>query len=326
MKIGIVAENRPLEKRVVMRPLELATLIDSQHEVIVERGAGEGVRIWDYEYEEIGAKIGTREEAYACDLVLRIKEPSFEEIKLMRPRAVVLSMMHLRCRPKLEEALRKKRLIVIPLENLKDAFGSRRVEAVFDSGRIGMEYAFKLWGKDPASAQVKIMGYGNVAVGAIRCAARKLAQVQVLNKKHIREMEKHLPGTDILVDALNRPYKRDVKKEPAFVKRKMLKLLKKGSVIVDLVSNPEHHAPVESMRPTTLADPYYMVQGIYHTSLWGWPGMEPETITKRYSMQIGPILKNIADKGLDDCFDFIKRAVIDLTKIHDIDQVYHRKD
>jgi len=326
MKIGLPAEDRDMEQRVVMRPLELATIISSGHEVLVERGAGDGVRIWDDEYEEIGAKIVSKEEVYACDIVLRIKEPSFQEIKLMKPHSIIMSMMHLRCRPKLEEALRKKKMIVIPMENLKDAFGNRRVEAVLDSGRIGMEYGFKLWEGDPAKAQVKIMGYGNVAVGAIRCAARKMARVEILNKRQIKEMEKHIPGTDILVDGLNRPYRRDVKREPAFVTRKMLKKLKKGSVLIDLVSNPEHHAPIATMRPTTLSDPYYMVDGIYHASLWGWPGMEPETITKRYSMQLGPILKNIADKGLNDCADFIKRATIDLTKIKDIDEVYHRKD
>ncbi len=326
MKIGIVAENRDRERRVVMRPLELDAVVDSGHEVLVERGAGDGVNIEDYEYEEIGARIVTRQEAYQADIILRIKEPSFEEIKMMRPRTIVISMLHLRCRPKLEEAMRRRRLIAIPMENLKDVFGNRRVEAVLDSGRIGMEYGFKLWGKDPATAQIKIMGYGNVAVGAIRCAARKMARVDILNKRQIQEMEKHIPGTDILVDALNRPYRRDVKKEPPFVKRKMLKLLKKGSVIIDLVSNPEHHAPVETMRPTTLAEPHYMVDGIYHAAMWGWPGMEPETITKRYSMQLGPILKEIADKGLDRCADYIKRATIDLVKIHDIEEVYHRKD
>ena len=313
MKIGIVAENRPMEKRVVMRPLELA-IITGGHKIIVERGAGVGVRIWDEEYEEVGAHIGSREEAYACDIVLRIKEPSFEEIKLMQPGSIIMSMLHLRCRPKLEEALKKRRIIAIPLENIKDIFGGRRIEAVVDSGRIGMDYGFKLWGKESSTALVKIMGYGNVAVGAIRCAARKRAKVEILNRTHFTEMEKHIAGTDILVDAVNRPYRRDVKKETPFVTRKMLKLFKKGAVIVDLVSNPENHAPIETMRPTTLTNPHFLVNGIYHTSLWGWPGMEPETITRRYSMQIIPVLKLLADKGLENAPEFIKRAVYDLSE------------
>ncbi|MBU1026895.1 MAG: hypothetical protein KKA31_04105, partial [Candidatus Margulisbacteria bacterium] len=210
----------------------------------------------------------------------------------------------------LEEAMRKRKLIVIPLENLKGPFGVRKVEAILDSGRIGMEYGFKLWGKDPAKAQVKIMGYGNMAMGAIRCAARKFASIEILNKRHFSEMGKHLPGTDILVDAVNRPFRREVKKEPPFVTRKMLKLLKKGSVIVDLVSTPLHHAPVETMRPTDLIRPYYMVDGIYHTALWGWPGMEPETVAKRYSIQVVPIIREIINKGIDHAPTYIKNATL----------------
>ena len=309
MKTGVAAENRSREKRVILQPEELKS-IASFHKVLVEKGAGMGVGILDSEYENVGARIVSREEDYASDLVIRIKEPSFDEIELMRPGSIIMSMMHLRCRPKLEAAIKKQGLIVISLENLKDPLGNRLVEAVLDSGRIGMEYGFKLWGKDPATCQVKIMGYGNMARGAIRCAARKLAKVEVLNRSQFTEMEKHIHGTDILVDAVNRPYRREVEKEPPFVTRKMLKLFKKGSVIVDLVSNPEKHAPVESMRPTTLNDLHYVVDGIYHTSCWGWPGLEPVKISKRYSKQVAPILKEIADKGIDNAPDYIKKAMV----------------
>ncbi|MFC1667699.1 hypothetical protein ACFL0P_07595, partial [Candidatus Omnitrophota bacterium] len=281
-----------------------------KHEVIVEKGAGLGIDITDNVFMKAGCKIGSRREAYDCDLVVRIKEPSFEEIAMIRPGSIIMSMMHLRCRPKLQEALCKQKLIAIPLENLKDTTGRRTVEAVEDSGRIGMEYGFKLWGKDPATANVKIMGYGNMAVGAIRCVARKFASLTILHKRDFLEMDKHIPGTDILVDAVNRPYRREVAKEPFFVTREMLKLFKPGSVIVDLVSNPENHAPVETMRPTTLDNLHYMVDGIYHTSCWGWPGLEPKKIAERYSLQLRPILKNIADKGVDKCSSLTKAAIL----------------
>ena len=123
-------------------------------------------------------------------------------------------------------------------------------------------------------------------------------------------MDKHIPGTDILVDAVNRPYRRDVEEEPYFVTRQMLKLLKPGSVIVDLVSNPEKHAPVETMRPTTVDDLHYMVDGIYHTSCWGWPGLEPKKIGKRYSLQIASILRDLANKGLEKCSRQTRAAVL----------------
>jgi len=309
MKIGIAAEHRPLEKRVIISPPELAP-IAARHEVVVEKDAGIGIGIGNGEYEKIGARIGTREEVYACDLVVRIKEARTDEIDLMRPGSILLCMMHIRCNIPLENDLKRNKLIGIPIENIKDPFGKRLVEAVEESGRIGMEYAFKLWGKDPATAQVKIMGYGNIARGAIKCAARKLARVEILNRRHFAEMEKHIPGTDILVDAVNRPFRRDVKTESFFVRREMLRLFKKGSVCLDLVSNPEGHAPIETMHPTYMDDPYYIVDGVYHTSLWGWPAMEPETIARRYSIQIAPIIKEIADKGIDNVPEPIKKAVL----------------
>jgi len=313
MKIGIPAENRPQERRVVMQPPEIGK-IASRHEVLVEKGAGAGIDIPDSAYEAAGCRIASKSEVYGSDLVLRIKEPHLDEVALMRPEAIIMSMLHIRCHPKLEEALRKQRLIAIPLEVIRDPFGKRKVEAVEQSGRIGMEYGFKLWGKDPATATVKIMGYGNIAVGAIRCAARKLAKVQILNKRDCLEMDKHIPGTDILVDGVNRPYRRDVEKEPFFVTRKMLKLFKPGSVIVDLVSTPEGHAPVETMHPTYLNDLHYVVDGIYHTSCWGWPGLEPKPIAKRYSIQLLPIVLDLADNGLEGCDESIKTAVFYLNQ------------
>ena len=309
MKIGIARENRPREKRVVIQPPEIDRLA-ARHEVIVEKGAGLGIDIPDRAFVGAGCEIGLAKKVYGCHLVVRIKEPSFEEIKMMRPGSIIMSMMHLRCRPKLEEALGKRGLIVIPLENLKDSFGKRRVEAVEESGRIGMDYGFKLWGKDPRTATVKVMGYGNIAIGAVRSACRKFARVEILNKNDLLQMEKHVPGTDILVDAINRPYRRDVEKEPFFVTRKMLKLFKPGSVMVDLASNPKNHAPIETMRPTTLDNLHYIVDGIYHASCWGWPGLEPKAIAKRYSQQLKPILENLADDGIDQCDPLIKTAIM----------------
>lgn len=309
MKIGIASENRKGEKRVIIQPPEI-NKIAAAHEVVVEKEAGLKIDITDKAFEDAGCRVGSREDVYACDIVVRIQEPGFDEIEMMRPGSIIMSMMHLRCRPKLEEALRKKKLIVIPLENLKDPFGRRTVEAVEDSGRIGMEYAFKLWGKDPSTANVKIMGYGNIAMGAIRQAARKFARVEILNKRDLMEMDKHLPGTDILVDGINRPFRREVEKEPFFVTRKMLKLLKPGSVIVDLVSNPENHTGVETMHPTTLDNLHYEVDGIFHTSCWGWPGLEPEKTARRYSLQLAPILKDLADHGIDKCDDLTRTAII----------------
>ncbi len=311
MKIGIPAENRPLEKRVILHPEELKS-IAHRHEVLVEAGAGLGVGILDGQYTAAGCQVTRKDKVYAADLVVRIKEPVPEEVRLLKPGAILMSMMHLRCAPVLERGLIRQKVIAIPLENIKDALGRRMVEAVQETGRIGMEYGFKLWGKDPAKAKVKIMGYGNVAQGAIRVAVDKLASVEILNRRHYIRMDRHLPGTDILVDAVNRPFRRDVEKETPFVTESMLSLLKPGSVLVDLVANPVNHAPIETMRPTHMNNPYYVIKGIYHTALWGWPGMDPLNISKRYSLQVAPLVKAIADQGLEKSPLSVRNAVIRL--------------
>ncbi|MBU1038400.1 MAG: alanine dehydrogenase, partial [Candidatus Omnitrophica bacterium] len=100
MKIGIAAENIPQEKRVVIQPPEI-NKIAKKHEVIVEREAGIGIDITDDAFMKAGCKIGSRREVYDCDLVARIKEPSLEDIAMMRPGSIIMSMMHIRCRPKL---------------------------------------------------------------------------------------------------------------------------------------------------------------------------------------------------------------------------------
>ena len=306
MRIGVAAENRGSEKRVILRPQELAE-IAARHEVRVEKNAGIGVGIGDEEYVKAGAGIAERKDIYASDLVIRIKKPMEEELKLMRRGGVIMSMLHLKGKPELAELLKKYGINAIALEEIRDQFGERMVEALHQTGYLGMEKAFELWGRDPGAAVVKIMGYGHVSWGAIQCAARKLARVVVLNKKDIYEMKKHIPGTDILVNALNWPY--ELRGKVLLVTKKMLKFFKKGSVIVDLTVNPAGQSPIETAHPTNLDSISYAVDGVIHTACWGWPGLDPVNITRRYSLQVAPILLETADKGIENVPDHIRRAV-----------------
>ena len=307
MKIGIAAENRPGEKRVILRPQELKE-IAAKHEVLVEKGAGLGINIKDSEYEAIGVKISDKKDVYGCELVIRIKEPIEEELKLMKPGSIIMSMLHLKGNPKLIDLLRKHMLNSIALEEIKDPFGRRKVEALHQAGYLAMQKGFELWKEDPAEAVVKIMGYGNVACGAIQCAARKFAKVIVLNKKDIYEMEKHIPGTDLLVNGIDWPYEKRGK--VYLLKKEMLKLLKKGAVIVDIVANPAGQSPIETMHPTSLDNIAYEVDGVIHTACWAWPGLDPVEISKRYSIQVAPIVQEIADKGLDGVPAYIRKTTV----------------
>ncbi len=306
MDIGIARENRPSEKRVILRPRELES-IAREHAIYVEKGAGEGIEIRDSDYEQVGAKLVETKEVYSYPLVVRLKEPKEDELSMMRPGSAIMSMMHLPGNRQLRSLLKKYRIIGIAMEEIKDPFGRRMIEAVHQAGYLGMEKGFQLWGGDPAKCAVKVMGYGNVACGAIQSAARKFARIEVLNKKDFKNMQKHIPGTDILVNGINWPMEKRGKE--FIITRDMLKLFKKGAVLLDLISNPPGQSPIETMRPTTLDNISFVIDGIIHSSCWAWPGLDPVNISRRYSIQVAPILKEIADKGLNNLPEYINRAV-----------------
>ncbi len=307
MRIAIAKENRPQEKRVAIRPQELKN-IALRHEVFIERGAGLGIGIKDSDYEKAGAQIGSAKEIYACPLVIRLKEPDEKELAMMKPGSFIMSMMHLGGNLELKHFLEKYEITGIPLDKIPNDVGGRRVEALHQTGYLGMGKGFELWGKEPSKCSVKIMGFGNLAYGAIHCAGDKSAKnIKVLTIKDFRNMKKHIPGTDILVNAINWPH--ELRGKEFLITRAMLKLFKKGAIICDLVSNPEGQSPIETSRPTSLSDIAYKVDGIIHTSCWGWPGLDPVNITKRYSLQIAPIIKKIADRGLDNLPKYIKAVM-----------------
>lgn len=311
MKIGIASENRILEKRVILLPTELKKIANGKNDFLIEINAGKRIGISNEKYERAGGKIAPREEVYNSDLIVRLKEPNVEELKMMHKNAILMSMMHLKGNHELRQIIENSGIVAIPLENIKDDFNERKVEVLKETGMLGMRYGFRLLKKykqkNPKNATVKIMGYGKVAYGAIQEAARNYAHVEILNKKQIYQMEKHLPGTDILVNGLNWPH--ELRGKILLIKKEMLQFMEKGSVICDLISNPKGQSPIETMHPTSLDNLDYIIDGIVHTSCWGWPGLNPKTISEKYSKQVAPIIEDIAKNGLENCSEYIRRAV-----------------
>jgi len=306
MDIGIARENRPEEKRVIIRPDELKG-ISSAHSVFVEKGAGEGIKIKDEDYEKVGVKVVDKKKVYSCPLVVRIKEPREEELCLMKPGSAIMSMLHLPTNSRLRDLLKKYKIIGIAMEEIKDSFGQRMIEALYYSGYLGMEKGFELWGGGTSKCVCKIMGYGNVSFGAIQCAARRFADLEILNKRDFKDMRRHIPGTDILVNAINWPTEKRGKE--FFITRDMLRSFKKGSVLLDLISNPKGQSPIETMHPTYLDNISYEVEGVIHTSCWSWPGLDPVNVSRRYSIQVAPILREMAGSSLDDLPGYIRKAL-----------------
>lgn len=296
MRIGLAKDERTLEKRVALRPEELAP-IARRHQVLVERGAGRGVGITDDDYARAGATPVKKEKVYACPLVVKLREPNEPELRLMTPGSAVFSMLHLINRLPLAKNLRRYRVNGIAMEKIKDRLGERMIEDLHELGYAGMMKAFELWGGRPERATVKIMGSGRIALGAVQAASRREARVILLNRRDINEMERHLPGTDILVDGLSWP--QELRGKVYIVTRSMLKLMNRGGAVIGLVSNPSSKYPVETMHPTSLSHISYRAAGVLHAACWGWSGLDPMNVTRRYSIQIAPVLADIAAAGGD---------------------------
>lgn len=307
MRIGLALDDRRKERRVALRPEELMPLT-RKHHILVERGAGLKVGITDDEYRQAGAHPASKEAVYACPLVVKLREPNEPELRMMRPGSTVFSMMHLYNRLNLARMLKRMRINAIAMEKVKDHLGDRMIEDLHEVGYAGMKKAFELWGRNPAKATVKIMGSGMIAIGAVQAASRAEARVIILNKRELNEMEKHLPGTDILVDGLTWP--RELRGKYYLVTKGMLRLMNPHAAVIGLVANLAGQYPVETLRPTTLSDISYMDHGVIHAACWGWSGLDPANVTRRFSIQIAPVLADIAKHGLHDLPPHIAAALI----------------
>jgi len=107
-------------------------------------------------------------------------------------------------------------------------------------------------------------------------------------------LEKILPDTDLLIGAVLIPGA----KAPCLITRKMLKLMKKGSVIVDVAV--DQGGCVETTHPTTQDNPVFEVDGIIHYCVANMPGAYPKTSTLALTNATFPYVLKIANKGYKD--------------------------
>ncbi|MEG6551060.1 alanine dehydrogenase, partial [Desulfocurvibacter africanus] len=106
MRIGIPKEIKTLENRVAMTPGGVDSLVRRGNEVLVERGAGLGSGLTDEEYQAAGARLVSAEDAWSCQMVIKVKEPLTEEFRFLRPELILFTYLHLAA----DEALTKAML------------------------------------------------------------------------------------------------------------------------------------------------------------------------------------------------------------------------
>lgn len=311
MNIGIVREisARGKEIRAILLPREVKRIVEAGHKVIIEKGLGVRMGIADAEYREAGASITRdRSKVFAQDIVVKLKPPMPEEFRMMRNN-IAFSMLHAEQNPHFVKLMDKVNVKAIAMELIKNRAGERLVQCTDMSGEQGMIMAFHLAKKSPTDCQVLMLGYGSVASGALKVALALDAKVKILRKNEYRYIKHFLRNMDILVNGLSWPKEKRDNKE-YLVTRNMLQLMNRHGIVLDL--SVDYPNPIETCHPTLINKPTYMVNGITHISIFGYPGLAPISSSNRYSRQVLPLLLKIASaKKLSRLPNYIKKAIID---------------
>ena len=161
--------------------------------------------------------------------------------------------------------------------------------------------------KCPEQFNVLMLGYGAINSGALSVAYALGAKVKILRKREYRFIRHHLKNKDIVINGLSWPkYHRD--RKDFLITRRMLRLLNKGAVVLDLAV--DYPGPIETTRATSLENPFYYVDGVKHVCIYGYPGLAPISSSARYSKQILPVLLEIAGAGFKNLPSYIRKEVI----------------
>jgi alanine dehydrogenase len=328
MRVGVVKEIKTDENRVALIPAGVESFRDQGHEVLVEAGAGAGSGFSDAEYEEAGGKIcSAAAEVWAgADMVMKVKEPQPEEIARIREEQIVFTYFHFAASEELTRGIMATGCVAIAYETITDSSGRLPLLTPMSevAGRMAIQQGAKylekahggrgiLLGGVPgvAPATVVILGAGVVGMNATKMAAGLGSLVYVLdvnlerlrycsdvmpsnvismmsNKTNLREA---LAKADLVVSSVLIPGG----KAPKLITRETLKIMKPGSVIVDVAI--DQGGSTETSRPTTHRDPIYEVDGIVHYCVANMPGAMPMTSTMALTNATMPYALELANKG-----------------------------
>jgi alanine dehydrogenase len=328
MIVGVPKEIKASESRVAVVPAGVETLVSDGHTVLVEQGAGVGSGFPDNAYRAVGATIvaGAAEVWGKASLVVKVKEPVEQEWPALRPGQVIFTYFHFAASEPLTRAIIRSGAIAVAYETVQLASGELPLLTPMSevAGRMavpeGAKYLEKVYGGSGIllggvpgvlPAEVVIIGGGIVGTHAAKMAAGLGAHVTLLDisLERLRYLSDVLAANVDLVysnrhTVLDALAKADVvigavllpgAKAPRVVRREDLKVMKPGSVIVDVAV--DQGGCVETIRPTTHEKPTYVLDGIVHYGVTNMPGAVPRTSTLALTNATFPYARRLAGRG-----------------------------
>lgn len=328
MLIGVPKEIKNHEYRIGLTPAGARELVANGHQVIVQRDGGKAIGLTDEQYVKAGAQIvDTPEEIFArADMIIKVKEPQPNECAMLRPGQVLYTYLHLAPDPEQTKALVASGATCIAYETVTDRKGGLPLLAPMSevAGRMSIQagaHALEkaqggsgvLLGGVPGvkPAEVLVIGGGVVGINAARMAMGLNAHVTILDRslerlKYLDEVygdklttiystrdaiEERLPYTDLVIGAVLIPGAA----APKLVSRENLKLMRPGSVLVDVAI--DQGGCFETSKPTTHQNPTYEVDGIIHYCVANMPGGVARTSTFALTNATLPFAVQLANKG-----------------------------
>jgi alanine dehydrogenase len=340
MIIGVPREIKTQEHRVGLLPSAAYLLAKHGHQVIVERGAGIGSGYPDADYANAGAKlVATHAEAFQAGLIVKVKEPLPSEYPLLRRDQILFTYLHLAADLQLTEALLQSGVTAIAYETVTRNHRLPLLEPMSEiAGRmsviVGGHFLARphggkgvLLGGVPGvlPGRVVVLGGGTSGINAARMATGLGADVTILevdvermrflditmtsthtlysSEAHLTEL---LPTVDLLIGAVLVPGAR----APKLISRAMLRLMKPGSVFVDIAIDQGGCA--ETSRPTTHDDPVYLEENVLHYCVTNMPGAYARTATQALTNVTYPFIEALSEHSLAEAcrkFDGLAQGV-----------------
>ena len=328
MKVGVPKEIKVLEYRVGMIPSGVKELVNEGHEVFVETDAGMGIGMTDQDYIDAGASIlSTPEEVFdISELIIKVKEPQLNECRMLKTGQVLFTYLHLAADPEQAAALVKSGVTAIAYETVTAENGSLPLLTPMSAvaGRLSIQagaYALQkanggrgvLLGGVPGvkAGQVLIIGGGVSGAHAAEMAVGLGAQVTILDlsSDRLNELSNKF-GDKVSTRVSSKELINELVIEsdlvigavlvagaaaPKLVTKEHVKQMRPGSVMVDI--SIDQGGCFETSKPTTHAEPTYIVDDVVHYCVTNMPGAVPRTSTFALTNETLPFIKSLANRG-----------------------------
>ncbi len=328
MIVGVPKEIKSHENRIAVVPGGVEALVAQGHQVLVEKSGGLGSGFEDSAYVAVGGEIvADVDELWArADMIVKVKEPIVPEYERIREGQVLFTYFHFAADETLTRTILDRKCVAIAYETVQLETGELPLLTPMSevAGRMAVQEGAKYLEKNQGGcgvllggvpgvlpAEVVILGGGVVGTNAAWIAAgfgahvtildldldrlRYLADVMPANVDTLfsnrRNIVEQIARADLLVGAVLLPGA----KAPSLVTQDDLKLMKDGSVIVDVAV--DQGGCVETVRPTTHDDPIYVVEGVIHYCVANMPGAVPRTSTLALTNATSPYMLALANKG-----------------------------